>query len=678
MNTEAIFADGTREYRNPWEPAPYARVRLRVRVGHGAETQVGLVTPQYTLPMQLDESGDVFDYYRVEIQLGKDPFSYIYRIEQDGETVWYDSYGITDGTRWNYAFHIIPGFTVPDWMKGAVIYQIFVDRFCNGDPDNDVVDGEYAYLGRKVEHVDDWNSMPHCFDVGRFYGGDLEGVRQKLTYLKNLGVEVIYFNPLFLSPSNHKYDAQDYEHIDPHFGVIAIDRGEPLSEQDYDNHNATLYRTRTTHPNNLDATDDFFAQFVREAHEKGIRVILDGVFNHCGSFHRWMDREGIYAKAPKRLAGAYNSAHSPYRKYFAFGKREDGDWPNNGSYEQWWGNETLPKLNYEGSEELCEYILSIGQKWVSEPYCCDGWRLDVAADLGHSEEFNHEFWRRFRVAVKEANPEAVILAEHYGDAFTWLAGDQWDTIMNYDGFMEPVSWFLTGMEKHSEAFDEHALSDGERFEAAMRSARTRMMTPSRMTAMNQLSNHDHSRFMTRTNHRVGRINDAGCEAANIGINRMVMKAGVVIQMTWPGAPTLYYGDEAGLCGFTDPDNRRPYPWGHEDRELIDFHREIISIHRRSRAIRIGSCIFLACGRNVISYARFTRDEQVITVVNSGDCTIDVTIPVWKAEIPMDCSLEQVMVTTEHGYSIMPVYHEVKNGMLRIQLRPFGSVVLQRS
>lgn len=225
---------------------------------------------------------------------------------------------------------------------------------------------------------------------------------------------------------------------------------------------------------------------------------------------------------------------------------------------------------------------------MSPPYNADGWRLDVAADLGGSAEFNHRFWREFRRAVKEANPQALILAEHYGDPQEWLAGDQWDTVMNYDAFMEPLTWFLTGMEKHSDAYQPEMLGNRKYFEEAMEHSMTRLMTPSLYCAMNELSNHDHSRFLTRTNHKVGRAATLGCVAAGEDVDKAVMKEAVVFQMTWPGAPTLYYGDEVGVCGFTDPDNRRTYPWGDEDRELLVFHREMIRIHKQYEAFRTGS------------------------------------------------------------------------------------------
>ncbi len=362
--------------------------------------------------------------------------------------------------------------------------------------------------------VDDWDKYPASMGVREFYGGDLQGVLDKMDYLEKLGIQVIYFNPLFVSPSNHKYDIQDYDNIDPHFGKIVDDEGEVLSPGETSNKQAGKYISRVTKKVNLDASNELFAKVVAEAHKRGIRVIIDGVFNHCGSFNKWLDREGIYQGREDYADGAYISKESPYHSFFSFFEEDAEKWPGNGSYDGWWGFDTLPKLNYEGSGELEEYILNIGRKWVSAPYNADGWRLDVAADLGHSQEYNHEFWRKFRKAVKTANPEAIILAEHYGDPASWLQGDQWDTVMNYDAFMEPITWFLTGMEKHSDEKNDSLLGNATWFFDTMRHNMAKFHPQSLMVAMNELSNHDHSRFLTRTNGRVGRTSSLGPEAAN--------------------------------------------------------------------------------------------------------------------------------------------------------------------
>ena len=579
--------------------------------------------------------------------------------------------GRTDGW-WYYN----PEFKVPEWAKGAVMYQIFTDRFCNGDPGNDVVDGEYAYNGGQVVHIDDWYSPPACDDTREHYGGDLQGIIDKLDYLDELGIDAIYLNPIFVSPSNHKYDTQDYSHIDPHFGKIVHDSWEILSEGAMENTGASKYRVRVTDPANLEASDRLFAHLVREAHRRGIRVILDGVFNHCGSFHRWLDREKLYLYNGNYAPGAYERKDSPYRDYFAF---EEDEWPDNGTYESWWGFETLPKLNYEGSEELCEEILRVAAKWVSPPYNADGWRLDVAADLGHSEAFNHRFWKRFRHAVKRANPDAVILAENYLDSADWLRGGEWDTIMNYEGFMEPLTWFLTGMEKHGDDFRKERLGDPERFWQAMAwKGQNDMPQEPLMCSMNQLSNHDHSRFLTRTARRVGRLADLGPEAASDGVRESVYREAAVVQMTWPGAPTIYYGDEAGVCGFTDPDNRRTYPWGREDKEMIRFHTELIRMHKEIGCLREGSVIRLTDARNMLCYGRFDGYSSAVVVVNNREEPMTVRIPVVYAGVPDDAHMKLRFLTGQHGFLAHPrTVYRVVNGILKIDMAPESAAVLVR-
>ncbi len=674
MNRDAIFSDGTKDYVDPWEPMPGERVNIRIRTARLDPVEVYLCTRSDKIRIYFDTARGGFDYYRATVNLTDEPFSYYFEIRDGGEVCYLDRYGVSNEVRWQYRFTIVPGFSVPDWAKGAVMYQILVDRFAKGDESTDVVDNEYYYISQPVHRVQNWNTPPSAFDVTNFYGGDLEGVRQKLYYLKSLGVEVIYFNPIFVSPSNHKYDTQDYDHVDPHYGKIVVDGGATLALGDKNNKRATKYIQRVTDMRNLEASNEFFAQFVEEAHQKGIRVILDGVFNHCGSFNKWLDREGVYEGQEGYAPGAYVSENSPYHSFFKF--FADGKWPYNASYDGWWGHDTLPKLNYEESDELVSYILKIAKKWVSPPYNADGWRLDVAADLGHSPEYNHKFWKMFRAAVKEANPKAIVLAEHYGDASSWLQGDQWDTIMNYDAFMEPVSYFMTGMEKHSDRFEQGAWGDGSRFELTMRHCMTQFLTPSLYTAMNQLSNHDHSRFLTRTNHKAGRVGQLGTAAAGENLNYGVFRAAVLLQMTWPGAPTLYYGDEAGVVGFTDPDNRRTYPWGDADYDLIDYHRDVIFIHRVNEALRTGSFMFLQSGKDYICYARFNQDQKMIVAINSGANSLQLSIPVWRAEVPADGVITQIFQTNEVGHSIMPIDHRLNGGNLDFELKPYTGLLFE--
>ena len=663
LNFGALFSDGTPNFVTPAEPEFGDTVTIRFRTARNNADGVDIVIGEKHLPMTVTSYNGIFDFYSIDIPNVRERFGYYFEIHSDRLTVIYNRLGILKEMNHDYDFQIVPGFKTPDWAKGAVFYQIYVDRFCNGDSSNDVLTGEYSYLGKHVQHVDDWNRLPENMDVGNFYGGDLQGVMNKLDYLKDLGVEAIYFNPIFVSPSNHKYDIQDYDYIDPHYGRIVKDEGEMLPEYSNDNSSATRYITRVTDKENLEASNQLFIQLVEEAHKRGIKIILDGVFNHSGSFNKWLDKEHIYDKNPDYEKGAYVSADSPYRSFFKF--QDENAWPDNGSYNGWWGHDTLPKLNYEESQKLHDYILEIGRKWVSPPYNVDGWRLDVAADLGYSEEYNHNFWREFRQAVKEANPNAIILAEHYGDPKAWLQGDQWDTIMNYGAFMEPITWFLTGVEKHSDEFRGDFLGNADVFKGSIRNYMSFFLYNSLYVAMNELSNHDHSRFLTRTNHRVGRIQTLGPYTANENVNKGIMREAVVFQMTWPGAPTIYYGDEAGVCGWTDPDSRRTYPWGHEDLDLIQFHKDIIRIHNEYQCLRTGSLKFLHGEHRIISYGRFNSEEAVAVVINNDFVDKEVKIHVREIGVFNNRTMKRIMLTTQEGYDMSEHMLMVQNNVLSV-------------
>lgn len=674
IRKKALFTDMTEDYVSPVEPNPYSEVTIRFRTAANNVDLVFLMHNDEKYVMQKTDSDENFDYYSAKVTLDNESFTYYFEIKSGKAILKYDRRGVVRDVNSFYHFELIPGFKVPSWAKGAVMYQIYVDRFYNGDKSNDVETNEYQYIGDKTVRVKDWNKYPAQMGVREFYGGDLQGVLAKIDYLQDLGVDVIYFNPLFVSPSNHKYDIQDYDHIDPHIAVIVDDKGELLKDDQYENRFATKYINRVTNKANLEASDALFIKVVDEAHKRGMKVIIDGVFNHCGSFNKWLDRERIYENAEGYEKGAYIEKESPYNSYFHF--YEDDKWPYNPTYDGWWGHDTLPKLNYEGSKELTDYILYIAKKWVSAPFNVDGWRLDVAADLGHSPEFNHHFWKEFRNAVKEANPNAIILAEHYGDPKSWLRGDEWDTVMNYDAFMEPLTWFLTGMQKHSDDYREDLLGNADCFFQAMTHHGSSFTNGSLQIAMNELSNHDHSRFLTRTNHKVGRIHTLGSEAANEGVDKSVLREAVLVQMTWPGAPTIYYGDEAGVCGFTDPDNRRTYPWGKEDNELISFHKDMIKVHKTCKELLTGSLKHVVSDYNVIGYGRFNKNAQSLVVVNNNEYAMVKELSVWELGVPKECVMEQLILTTKQGYTTKKVEFPVVNGKVMVNLPPKSGIVLR--
>ena len=673
IDRSALFADETEEFRQPVNIEPGDEVVFRFRTRENNVEHVYLNARSVRSELKKVRNENSFDYYETRVRMGDGLFRYFFEVISGEERVFYTKSGTTTIRSHNEgAFVVLPGFSTPDWAKGAVMYQIFVDRFRKGDPDSGVLTGEYAYGGRQVCRVDDWHSFPESYDVCRFYGGDLVGVLGKLDYLKHLGVEVIWFNPLFLSPSNHRYDVMDYMHIDPHLTGFKVDEGKLLEPGCMDNTKAERFITRVTNKENLDYANAFFAHFMEEAHSRGIRVILDGVFNHCGSFNKWMDRAKVYETAGEEEPGAYISKDSPYHDYFYFD--EGSKWPDNDHYFSWWGHDTLPKLCYENSEELQEYILKVAEYWLSPPYNVDGWRLDVAADLGFSAAFNHRFWQKFRQRVKKANPDALIIAEHYGNAEDWLRGGEWDGIMNYPAFVDPVSFFLTGMEKHSDQIQPGLRDEGQWFIKKLREESANLPTQALQVSMNQLSNHDHSRFLTRTNGRIGRIATSGPWSASEGLSYATYKAGVIMQFTLPGAPTLYYGDETGVCGWTDPDSRRTYPWGHENWGLIAFHKDIIWIHKCYSCLRTGSYLPLVGDYGYLAYGRFDEKSSVLVLINHSYYERTETIDVSIINMPDNGIVQRVMKAEEHGYNVGSKNAKIIDGKITVTLSAFSATV----
>ena len=672
FNKAAVFSDETCQFVNPVNANAGETVTFRIRVAREQKIEIHLVVGEGHVmhDMKKTQSDSLFDFYGTSIVLESEPLRYFYRLTFGDEIFYYNKQGIKPHLDAHYNFRFIPGLFLPDWARGAVMYQIFPDRFCNGDKTNDVVRHEYAYLGKTALSCE-WDSdVSTSGDFCNFFGGDLQGIMDKMDYLRDLGIEVIYLNPIFVSPSSHKYDIQDYDHVDPHFGKIVNDGGNPLRFEKINNDHATKYRLRTTDRKNLEASNKLFADFVEKAHENGIRVILDGVFNHCGSFNKWMDVPGFYKNSGGEV-GAYYSEDSPYHHYFLW--HPGGSFPKNDNYDGWWANSNHPKLNFEDSQELFDYMVGIGKKWVMPPYNIDGWRLDVAADLGQSKEMNHRFWRAFYDGVKEANSDAIVLAEHYGDPSSWLNSREWDTIMNYDAFMEPISWFLTGVDKHSEKSIPSLKGNALAFEEAMRHNMAFLNVNALHAAMNQLSNHDHSRFLTRTNGATGRLHTVGSRAAEANVDHNIMMEAIVFQMTWPGSPCVYYGDEAGLMGWTDPDNRRTYPWGREDKNLLALHKALIGIRRKFPVLRTGSVDFLWTNQDFLSFGRWDENDKVVVLINNGKTPVDIACPVWKLGIThgyMTCLLS----TGDGGFSQEEEKVYVSLGELMVTAAGLSSMV----
>ena len=278
--------------------------------------------------------------------------------------------------------------------------------------------------------------------------------------------------------------------------------------------------------------------------------------------------------------------------------------------------------------------------------------------------------------IKKVNHEAIIIAEHYGSPKSWLVGDQWDSVMNYDAFMEPITWFLTGMEKHSESFKHEKLCNAIDFENSMRYFMSQFSFQSLYSAMNELSNHDHSRFLTRTNKTVGRLGQKNSREAEENVDKNVMMEAVVFQMTWPGCPTVYYGDEVGLAGWSDPDNRRPFPWDNQDKNLLEMHKFLAHVHKKSRALKLGSLEYLYLNHGIISFGRWLDKEKFVIVLNNNDCEKEIFVPVWKIGLDEKEKFKKIILTGENKFDVNENIFEIKDGFIKLVLKGKSSIVLK--
>ncbi len=670
---DTFYTDMTSNYISPAEPNIGDVVTITMKSSRRPKS-IKIIIGEVQEEMEysfIDERG--YHTYIYKHKVTTEKLEYYFAIHARSNRHYaYNRRGLCSYNDPSFNFKLFAGFSTPQWAKGAVMYQIYVDRFYNGDKSNDVLSNEYKYLGKPVQKLD-WDDVVTADDYRNFYGGDLQGVIDKLDYIQDLGVEAIYFNPLFVAPSNHKYDAQDYDYIDPHIGVIVEDSGDVLEFGKMRNEYATKYIARTTNKKNLEASNQLFIKLVELAHERNIKVIIDGVFNHCGAFNKWLDTEGFYEQSGYE-EGAYVSKDSPYHDYFVW---TGGEWPSNENYSSWWGHKNHPKLNFEGSPELEDYIMKVAKKWVSPPFNCDGWRLDVAADLGLSQDYNHKFWKKFRKAVKTANPEAVIISEHYGDPSSWLSGDEWDTIMNYDAFMEPLTWFLTGVDKHSETRNEHLYNNIYAFKEAMVHNIAKLTASSLFVSMNQLSNHDHSRFLTRTNSMTGRLHTVGKEMADSNTNMAIMFEAIVLQLTWIGAPTLYYGDEIGMKGWTDPDNRRTFDWDNIDYNILNFYKECIRIHKENEALKLGSTRPLKLDDGVLTFGRWTENNAIITAVNNLDRQTVISVSTHHLSKIGDSVFETLIQSFEDAtFTTEREEYFAKNNNLELTLPTKSAIILR--
>jgi cyclomaltodextrinase / maltogenic alpha-amylase / neopullulanase len=439
-------------------------------------------------------------------------------------------------------------FTTPEWVKDAVFYQIFPDRFARS--------GSVA----KPSNLEPWDSPPTTHG---FKGGDLLGIIEHLDYLQELGVNALYLNPVFQSTANHRYHTYDYYHVDPMLGG-----------------------------------NDALGSLVNAVHQRGMHVILDGVFNHASrGFFQFND---ILENGPA----------SPYLDWFYI-----TGWPLHAyetsrkpNYGAWWGLHALPKFNTE-TPAVREFLLSIARYWIEQGV--DGWRLDVPGEIA-----DDSFWVEFRRRVKQANPEAYMVGEIWQDGRHWLQGDQFDAVMNYLFTKASLSFFV-GRELNSALLSGLGYApveplDARGFGAAVDSLLALYPQQVTQVQMNLLDSHDTARFLSLAR---------GDESA--------LRLAVLFTMCYPGAPCVYYGDEVGMEGNRDPDCRRAFRWDQKqwNVSLLDHYRRCIALRQAHPALRRGGYRPLYAQDQIYAFGRHLGSDALVVVLNASSAPWEVSVPV---------------------------------------------------
>ncbi|NNV06147.1 alpha-glycosidase [Geobacillus sp. C56-T2] len=492
-----------------------------------------------TMPMKKTGSDEWFDYWLAEVQPPYRRLRYGFVLHAGEETLVYTEKGFyltppADDTAYYFCFpflHDVDSFHAPEWVKDTVWYQIFPDRFANGNP------------AINPEGVRPWGSEDPT--PTSFFGGDLQGIIDHLDYLVDLGISGIYLTPIFRAPSNHKYDTADYLEIDPHFG-----------------------------------DKETLKTLVKRCHEKGIRVMLDAVFNHCG-----------YEFAPFQDV-LKNGESSPYKDWFHI-----RDFPLQSeprpNYDTFAFVPQMPKLN-TAHPDVRRYLLDVATYWIRE--CdIDGWRLDVA------NEIDHEFWREFRRAVKAQKPDVYILGEIWHDAMPWLRGDQFDAVMNYP-VADAALRFFAKEEINAREFAERLMRVLHSYPATVNEA-----------AFNLLGSHDTPRILTVCGEDVRKA-----------------KLLFLFQLTFTGSPCIYYGDEIGMTGGNDPGCRKCMIWDDDKqhRGLYEHVKQLIALRRQYRALRRGHIAVLHADEqtNQLVYEKTDGDETVVIIINRSNQAADIPLP----------------------------------------------------
>lgn len=571
-----------------------AQVHLRLKVSCCQNDQVEAVLHTYInhnvkcFNMQEESRDEETAVYHVLYQASDDPgiVWYHFEIKLNDQTFFYgnnwEKLGgqgvITEKDTPSYQITVHKKIKIPEWYKDAIMYQIFVDRFLNGNEDQKVL----APKSGSLIHGN-WYDTPYYIKdkKGRvvrwdFFGGNLQGIIKKLPYLKSLGIGVVYLNPVFEASSNHKYDTGDYKKVDPMFGSMKD-----------------------------------FQELMVKGKENGIRFILDGVFSHTGSDSIYFNKDGRYPEL-----GAYQSKDSKYFSWFKFVNHPE-------EYESWWGVGTLPNVN-EMEPSYQDFIYGqdgVIQYWVKKG--AEGWRLDVADELPDA------FIKQLKKNMKAAGEESVLIGEvwedasnkvSYGSLREYLWGDELDSIMNYP-FRTIVIDFALGHISGQKAMHKF-MNQFENYPKEIF-----------YSNINLLGTHDVERILTI----LGEAEPAQSlspeeqekyklspEKKQLAIRRLKLLA--LIQMTFPGVPCIYYGDEAGMEGYADPYNRGTYPWGKENDELLKWYKKITHIRKKYNIFIQGDWSEFQCSEDLLGFIRIKDHQKAICIFNRNqNKTYDISV-----------------------------------------------------
>ena len=556
-------------YREPFGAVSVgSKVSLRLECKECGEVFIEVIKfdgSRYSIPMTIEERRNECIIYKgiIDTTNSLGVINYYFKYIKDGFTKYYGNNDECLGGEGNiyydfpnyYQITVYEDNKIPNWYKEGIIYQIFVDRFFNGNKDSVILNKKknsfiYGNWYDEPMYIRDNNGRIKRWD---FYGGNLRGVIEKLDYIKSLGVNIIYMNPIFDAVSCHKYDTGDYENIDKMYG-----------------------------------TNSDFKELCQKAEEKGIRIILDGVFSHTGSDSRYFNKYGNYGEL-----GAYESKYSKYYKWYRF-----YDYPN--SYECWWGFENQPNVE-ELEKTYSDYIVnsenSIIAKWLR--LGASGWRLDVA------DELPDEFIQMIKERMKNEKEDSVLIGEVWEDASNkvsyskrrkYLLGNELDSVTNYP-YRDIISNFLN---------EEISSKD---FYKVIMSIKENYPRENFYANMNLLGNHDTERILTVLKENLNKLKLALC-----------------LQMTLPGVPLIYYGDEAGLLGNKDPENRKTYPWGRENKEILSYYSFFGNFRKNEEVLRKGDFyIFKDTPEDVIAFKRVYKEKEMIIIVNRSNSRKTITL-----------------------------------------------------